>query len=1236
VDGYQQPDADKLQLWEITSAGMTKLQDFADSNMGDAATVKAFMDAVNDIAPAEHMMVIFWDHGEASISGVALDERYGDYLDPLELRQSLQYMKNLCGKNLDLVGFDACLMSNLEVAYLLSDCADYLLGSEEIEPWCGWNYAWLGQISTGFSAKDIAQAVIDTYPVGMLEKMGQPTDTPDPWQAARYTTMSLLDLSQADDLMLSFAQMGTALNDLAKQYPDAHLAALAQIAQKTPASIDTVHLGDLHSFAASILQSLGAYSGDEVYAVYNDTALLGHLNGSEPCQTLCAALAKAAQEVTAACQATVCNMASGPEVKGAGGLSFYTPMLTSGKDYLYETAEQAIELYKQLYAASWEINPGQAETMQGLLDYGEWLDETYLGDKAVLKFRGIMETERKTVAENDWPLNMTVKPASAMKSVADIKLRLSGRERHSPDDEIILYQTTVKDTSTWSEGLVKQQVKSVFYFIKDNDGVEQMITLDRCWAMDNEGLDIHRIPAFIKLEGREKYDTAIFLLVKQSENSEQAKAFAYYYADDLYTAEGEVEPQSRLFYLDRESDFTFCPALLTDFQNWDGWHPQPVEVTLSPADGYALTLLEDQASSGQDYAYSAYFVLTDLAGNTIESPKVDYFLLNSLREMSVVPIPPQMLKEGQACEPEVMLRFMGNPMLEQGEDYKVTYANNTQVGTATATVTTLRPDMQDQEPLTLEFQICTEAEWPKAYIEHIGNLLPEHLPGAEFNDGTSEWDFLPSCLYPYDEYVTHGLLAEEAKMMLATHQADAALAARINAHYAALLASGLDTMNTTANDVEIIGAYNLSQFYEWLLGEPPLESLLFVSGYAGAPQFEPDSAITDANKEQIAQNYAKALAAAQSQNSRARVMQSYNPYYRGQVSDYVAAKYIVNSLVSLPEYDNLTEEEMAELIEQVYDYITANADEDDGLGWLDFSITGDRPEEKAFQPDGMSVVLKFPLEPGYQNNTVSVWRITPYGCEQLPASLITEDGKQYAVVTSNCLIQDDCWFSIFAAPTSSGGGSSHSRPSGTTNTKQDETKTNPEKPNTEKPGSDKPATSTSSDFRDVPASAYYAKAVAWAVANGITNGTDAGVFSPNADCTRGQIAAFLWRAAGQPAPATTANPFSDISPSDYNYQAILWAYENGITTGTSASVFSPDNVCTRAQLVTFLWRAAGAAENGGAAAFQDVADSAYYAQAVAWAVANGVTTGTAENSFSPDTICSRAQAVTFLYRSMAE
>jgi len=160
--------------------------------------------------------------------------------------------------------------------------------------------------------------------------------------------------------------------------------------------------------------------------------------------------------------------------------------------------------------------------------------------------------------------------------------------------------------------------------------------------------------------------------------------------------------------------------------------------------------------------------------------------------------------------------------------------------------------------------------------------------------------------------------------------------------------------------------------------------------------------------------------------------------------------------------------------------------------------------------------------------------------------------------------------------------------------------------------------------------------VAWAVANGITNGTDAGVFSPNADCTRGQIAAFLWRAAGQPAPATTANPFSDISPSDYNYQAILWAYENGITTGTSASAFSPDNVCTRAQLVTFLWRAAGAADNGGAAAFQDVADGAYYAQAVAWAVANGITTGTAENSFSPDTICSRAQAVTFLYRSMAE
>ena len=167
-------------------------------------------------------------------------------------------------------------------------------------------------------------------------------------------------------------------------------------------------------------------------------------------------------------------------------------------------------------------------------------------------------------------------------------------------------------------------------------------------------------------------------------------------------------------------------------------------------------------------------------------------------------------------------------------------------------------------------------------------------------------------------------------------------------------------------------------------------------------------------------------------------------------------------------------------------------------------------------------------------------------------------------------------------------------------------------------------------FDDVSANAYYADAVKWAVEQGITSGTSATTFSPDMSCTRAQIVTFLWRANGSP-KADGANPFTDVSADAYYYDAVLWAVKEGITSGTSATTFSPDATVTRGQTVTFLYRAAGApAVTGGS--FADVAADAYYADAVAWAVKEGITSGTGGNSFSPDAPCTRGQIVTFLYR----
>lgn len=174
---------------------------------------------------------------------------------------------------------------------------------------------------------------------------------------------------------------------------------------------------------------------------------------------------------------------------------------------------------------------------------------------------------------------------------------------------------------------------------------------------------------------------------------------------------------------------------------------------------------------------------------------------------------------------------------------------------------------------------------------------------------------------------------------------------------------------------------------------------------------------------------------------------------------------------------------------------------------------------------------------------------------------------------------------------------------------------------------------TTNSFIDVTSRDYYYDAVLWAVENGVTNGTSATTFSPDANVTRAQMVTFLWRAAGSPEPQSSVNPFTDVSSSAYYYDAVLWAVENGITNGTSATTFGPESAVSRAQAVTFLWRSASSPVVSGGS-FADVADDAYYAQAVAWAVANGITNGTGGNSFSPDQIVSRAQAVTFLYRHM--
>ncbi len=177
---------------------------------------------------------------------------------------------------------------------------------------------------------------------------------------------------------------------------------------------------------------------------------------------------------------------------------------------------------------------------------------------------------------------------------------------------------------------------------------------------------------------------------------------------------------------------------------------------------------------------------------------------------------------------------------------------------------------------------------------------------------------------------------------------------------------------------------------------------------------------------------------------------------------------------------------------------------------------------------------------------------------------------------------------------------------------------------------------TENPFTDVKTGSYYYDAVLWAVEQGVTAGTSATTFSPDDGCTRAQVVTFLWRAAGQPEPTSSANPFADVAAGTYYYKAVLWAVEQGVTAGTSATTFSPDNTCTRAQIVTFLWRYEGQPEVAASNPFGDVPAGAYYEKAVLWAATTGVTAGTSATTFSPAATCTRAQVVTFLYRDVVK
>ena len=272
-------------------------------------------------------------------------------------------------------------------------------------------------------------------------------------------------------------------------------------------------------------------------------------------------------------------------------------------------------------------------------------------------------------------------------------------------------------------------------------------------------------------------------------------------------------------------------------------------------------------------------------------------------------------------------------------------------------------------------------------------------------------------------------------------------------------------------------------------------------------------------------------------------------------------------------------------------------------------------------PDGVTRVENCAL--AYNNNLKSV--TFPASVSSISAGMFMLDDNLERVTVLN----PECWIdqSIYSAPESYGNPSLTVYCGYRGSTAQDVA---------ERYGFRFEEIPSKTGFADVADAAGVADAVAWAVARSVTNGTTPYYFRPDATCTRAQAATFLWRAYGKTEPANAESDFADVAAAPYYSKAVAWAVEQGIARGVDSEHFAPNSACTRGQVVTFLWRAAGKPEPaGGQPPFTDVSSDAYYAKAVAWAVEKGITKGTSAGKFSPDSPCTRGQIVTFLYRGLA-
>ncbi len=662
-DAYIQPKNDVTQLYEINDDEMTLVKEYdGNLNMGDVQTAAQFVgDCLNE-APADRMMLSFWNHGGGPLGGVAYDEYTDDSLSLHELSALLSALRMVRNDKADLLGFDACLMNNLETASMLADGADYMVASEEIIPNGGWSYAWLDALEAEYSdndgiatleAEELGRVIVDEYAYTMNEN--------GDWSQIKSETLALVDLSRMGTLKAAFNEMAYELCKVISN--DETFAAVSRTAERVQHMQNGFGLLDLYDFAQDVLPYV-----PKAQAVLD---ALGTSPGTEPDQYV--------GEVGGTNPAIVYR-GTGLSHNESLGMAFY-----------YPTARDSMNLKKAAANVDFYRSFGVSDFYTAYL-----MNVVVMSDK-LRSFEGTMQVTYDGNASHYVMRIENPDHALSLKSVEYLNLYTDLTSGKANDNYLL---GTNRVQADWDNARFTEQFDGQWYAMDSS-----LCSMDIELAEGDDRWEVFTIP--IVVEG----ETVVSEMIAYHRVPTTERPEFYVYIDSIVTptaTEDGTASAPRTYA--PEGDFTFHTILRQydiEKQQVTGYRLNDA-VTISPNAQTGMHLLSDkmesqQLSSGQNALYTGYFKATDLRNQVTLSEPCQYVLLSDFEKDFTIKEIAAQAYTGKPIEPKVQMLFHGQEILEEGVDYKVEYKNNIEIGKATVIVTSLIKGLPGT--ITAQFEI---------------------------------------------------------------------------------------------------------------------------------------------------------------------------------------------------------------------------------------------------------------------------------------------------------------------------------------------------------------------------------------------------------------------------------------------------------------------------------------------------------------------------------------------------